>query len=132
MSTIEPISCDISTFQWWIFKVAFFVVEFSTVFLRRAFTKHQKPMKIWTLNIMKHIIGQIYSTFFQFTVGFLMNKPTVDGCLWSITGYHIDCTLGLYTSSILNKQVNKFAEKDNFRYKWMKIGYYGNPPNIIK
>lgn len=94
----------------------------------RVFSKHKRPLRIWSYDVLKQTLGSILAHFFQFFVALFMTTPAIDGCIWFLTGYHLDCVLGVTVCQILRKQVDKFADKDAIRYKWMKTGYYGQPP----
>ncbi|KAA6372838.1 MAG: hypothetical protein EZS28_031634, partial [Streblomastix strix] len=129
MSSEQPEKCELTGIWSWLAQLTLLIVAAISICVSRLVAKNPRPLKIWGFDVLKQALGAVYCHFFQFFLSLFLTTPTTDGCIWFLANYNESIILGVFISYIVRLQVDKIADKNPDKFRWMKTGNYGNPPS---
>ena len=66
--------------------------------------------------------------FSSFFLALIFTNEEVDSCIWFLTNFNADSTVGVFFVWLLNKFADKFWATRPDKFSHLRSGYYGEPP----
>ncbi|KAI8075231.1 vacuolar membrane protein-domain-containing protein [Gongronella butleri] len=107
-------------------------VAFSTLLIKRHREKPRRPLRIWSLDVSKQLVGSILIHSLNVVAAYFFGNPPDEGqvsnpCVWYLLNILVDCTVGV---AILWVFLLSFRYLTDQWLQWpgFRSGVYGDPP----
>ena len=106
------------------------IVAFSTLILKRFKEPRQerRPWKIWVADTAKQALGMMMLHFLNIGLSALLENKLEDQCVWYLTNFMLDSTLGLFFIYLFLLISKRIISK--LKFDPLVSGEYGHPFKI--
>ena len=106
------------------------IVAFSTLIIKRFREprRERRPWRIWVADTAKQALGMMMLHFLNIGISALLESQHEDQCVWYLTNFMLDSTIGLFFIYIFLLVSKKIISK--LKFGPLESGEYGHPFKI--
>lgn len=122
--------CELTGLLSWVSQGVLFIVAILAVVYKRHVEKPKRLFLVWFFDCTKQALGTVIEHFASLILAVVLENPDYDGCVWFMTNYNFDLTLGLLFHYLFIKLIAFVVKKMKKEEKWwfLESGKYGAPP----
>ncbi|KAI8084899.1 vacuolar membrane protein-domain-containing protein [Halteromyces radiatus] len=127
---IDPGGCKLMDSFGIFIQLCLATVAFSTLLIKRQREKPQRPLRIWSLDVSKQLVGGVVIHTLNVVAAYFFGVKPEQGeqsnpCVWYFLNILVDCTIGV---AILWIILRGFKYLTDSVLQWPGFQSYGDPP----